>query len=745
MNAAPPPPDEVTPELALDRALWWVDRPRDHSAWLWFGGGAAGGKTALLRQISVRVPEAVFVDCGGRTAEEIARETTAALGIDAPNSFDRNFAESVGKLTGAPVVILANTQWAGSLRTGHEPQRVLDAVVRPLIKNHRRGTRMRLLVEVADASAAVTELGGRHLILRPNGADMSTAAEPPSRSVPPGDHRDTCLRALALAEHAFVPLEAWALLCAGLGLRASTEELALLLDRESGSEPDSIGLLLRTDTPQGTALASFRHPSTASRWRASVPPATASDCHRHVIEEIRAADPVPSLEWYVHRALAGHCAAVGTFDQLLAEPELLARVSHVSLFEAFEAVYANTPVPQGTLAATLHYVALRGVWPSSHDEWLALLHLSLLERGPSDAPNAARLLAAQPSASLPWQATWASGVAPGMFHTGALVKRPVIRTLDVAHTTAGTIVTASSRSRLVGAWDFVTGEPCSSPDVPATDDVPPASDAVTEPEIVVADQGAHGWRPAGAADGPVDLPRMPRHVRRAVRVGDHVAMASSDGVFGMTVSPNTSTPPSPTGLLKRLIRTGTQVATTPLPRAALDPTRSWLAAVWGDEAIARVPEVELPSGISDADARRFLIDVGLPCVSGFLEIDTIDLSRVPLIPGDPADSSVGPRTAAGAGPYYVLGTWQGAPLFLDGSGGRVELGGSAWADDRLAGSSLRQFVAMMRLYYWWYASDWPIEDTEVDLRHWLCSLDSLAFNAPSWQRVFEDYNFTDRV
>ncbi|MGP2440135.1 hypothetical protein [Streptomyces sp. JW3] len=52
---------------------------------------------------------------------------------------------------------------------------------------------------------------------------------------------------------------------------------------------------------------------------------------------------------------------------------------------------------------------------------------------------------------------------------------------------------------------------------------------------------------------------------------------------------------------------------------------------------------------------------------------------------------------------------------------------------------------MVRLYYWWFASDWPIEDTETDLRAWLARIDADAYATQGWQRVLEDHNFTDRV
>ncbi|MGW2239204.1 SUKH-4 family immunity protein, partial [Streptomyces sp. NPDC001759] len=132
-----------------------------------------------------------------------------------------------------------------------------------------------------------------------------------------------------------------------------------------------------------------------------------------------------------------------------------------------------------------------------------------------------------------------------------------------------------------------------------------------------------------------------------------------------------------------------------------------------------------------------LTETGFPHLSGFLELETLDLSETGL-------TSV-PGATGGDGPWFLLGHWQGARLVLDGTSGKVLQDGSSGLEDPLAGSSLRQFVTMARLYYWWYASDWPIEDTEADLRSWLDEIDAAAFATEGWQRVFEDYNFTDRI
>ncbi|WP_369175357.1 SUKH-4 family immunity protein [Streptomyces sp. R28] len=164
--------------------------------------------------------------------------------------------------------------------------------------------------------------------------------------------------------------------------------------------------------------------------------------------------------------------------------------------------------------------------------------------------------------------------------------------------------------------------------------------------------------------------------------------------------------------------------------------------IFGSAAVKRFPQETLPAALSDSDTRAFLSDVGFPCVTGrLLELDTTDLQHTGLHPvaepfgkPDETDST-----------YFYLGSWQGARLLLNGRDGRVLQDGWSGIEDELAGSSLAQFVAMVRLYFWWRASWWSIEDTESDLRHWLNLIDPQAYETQGWQRVFEDYNFDDRV
>ncbi|MFF7100990.1 SUKH-4 family immunity protein [Streptomyces nigra] len=719
---ATPTPAAVTAELALTRALRWINRPRDTSAWMWIGGRAGSGRTALLREVVARHPGAVYVDCAGRSAEEVARDVATSLGIPATDSFTGNFATIAHQITDDPVVVLANTQWAGRLRTSREPDRVLDQVASALIEHHRRGLRMRLLVEVDDGPGRVAEWRGRQLTLE-GGFDAI-----PAPVAPGGDGAlSAALRALALAEHRLVPLTVWSLLCSALGQDIPESRLDALLGEAAVEE-----WIHRADDGTGTALVSFKQEATARQLRTQIPTQDAKSSHARVVIALSAAYASDEMRWYAERALAGHAAAADQLEALLEDSEAAVRVGYATLFEAFEAAFHGKPIPQGGAAARMHYLTRRGVQPSSQGEWLALWHLALMQAGPTQRAAADRLLTAAGPTALPWRTLWAEGVGAGGFSTHALASRPIVRTLRIAHSPDGDVATARTRRDHIGAWDLTTGAPRPEP-----------SETTETSGTTQADQGPHGWRPAGAADGEVDLPRMPEYVRRGVRSGRHLVLASTDGVFVVELDQDAGRE-APAGLLKQLVGTGTTLAPAPLPAEALAPTTDWLTDVWDATAIKRFPQETLPSTLSDVGAREFLSSLGFPCVTGFLELDTTGLASAGLHPvADVVESIDDPAETHTT--YFSLGWWQGSRLLLNGRDGRVLLDGSSRIDDTLAGSSLSRFVAMVRLYYWWFASDWSIEDTESDVRHWLSLIDPQAYATQGWQRVFEDYNFGDRV
>ncbi|MCF3144091.1 SUKH-4 family immunity protein [Streptomyces platensis] len=748
MTNPAPEPQAVSPDVAVRRSLLWIDKPRERTAWLWIGGEPGTGKTELLRTVAGRAADSVFVDCSGRPVEEIAQELAERCGAAQSQRYDTGFADAVRHISRNFVVLLANTQRAGRLRTTAEPQRVVGQLVDLLRRYTKPGVALRLLVEVEDAPAAVASYAGRQLTLS-RAADTGPAPERPASGA---------ARALALAETREVPLPVWSLLCSATGDPHSEQQLQELI---AGDTPTNSSWHKTCQDDLGTSVVSLRHESMAAEFRGSLPVDESRAMHQRIYDALSAApEDRDSVRNYSRTALPGHAAAAGLFDSLLGDLRLLAQVDHRTLFEAFESVYFQRPVPLNSQAFRLRYLAERGVVSSSPGEWLALLHHSLMmekaerneegersegnegrgDRGHPSGPLAAsQLWAATPRIRAPWRTLWADGTAPGTLTTWNLVRRPHVRRLQVAETSAGEVAAAWDPQGNLQAWSMERGDRLT---------VSPKVDRSASGQIL-ADQGLSGWRPAGEAEGAVDIPRMPRFVRRAARRGNRAVMASEDGVFVIDIDPEESAQQAP-GVLKNMIRTTTKPGSAPLPPEASRPTPAWYASVWPAGTFRRMPATALPHGITHTETRAFLTETGLPFLRGdFLELSVLDLSTEPLEEADWADmpSPVSPhRTAdAAGGPYYRLGAWQGARLLLEGGTGRVLQDGASGLTDALAATSLRNFVLMVRLYYWWFASDWSVDDLEPTLQEWLSTVDAEAFTSDCWQRVFGDADFSDRV
>lgn len=175
----------MSPDVAVRRSLLWIDKPRERTAWLWIGGEPGTGKTELLRTVAGRAADSVFVDCAGRPVEEIAQELAERCGAAQPQRYDTGFADAVRHISRSFVVLLANTQWAGRLRTTVEPQRVVGQLVDLLRRYTKPGAALRLLVEVEDAPAAVASYAGRHLTLaRTADTGPAPSARPPEQPAP---------------------------------------------------------------------------------------------------------------------------------------------------------------------------------------------------------------------------------------------------------------------------------------------------------------------------------------------------------------------------------------------------------------------------------------------------------------------------------------------------------------------------------------------------------------------------------
>ncbi|GAA4807768.1 hypothetical protein GCM10023220_42620 [Streptomyces ziwulingensis] len=214
-------------------------------------------------------------------------------------------------------------------------------------------------------------------------------------------------------------------------------------------------------------------------------------------------------------ALRGRELTLRGSGEYAADPTGAENPAHVTALRGL-AMAESPSVP----LANLYYLAERGIWPSSHGEWLALLHHSLLGRGRSGKTLAEGLLAAAHRSTLPWHTLWSHGTGPGVATTEHLIRRPTVRRLDLVPARSDTLAVATTGRGGRSAWHLDSGEPADDP----------GDDAPTIPDIAL--------RPAD---------------RNAARPG----------------------------LLKRMLRTDTRLGAADFPDEAHNAPAEWFESVWG--------------------------------------------------------------------------------------------------------------------------------------------------------------------
>ncbi|MFJ4754596.1 SUKH-4 family immunity protein [Streptomyces sp. NPDC088763] len=107
----------------------------------------------------------------------------------------------------------------------------------------------------------------------------------------------------------------------------------------------------------------------------------------------------------------------------------------------------------------------------------------------------------------------------------------------------------------------------------------------------------------------------------------------------------------------------------------------------------------------------------------------------------------GPPPPESDGPFYLLGKWTGGQVLLDGGTGRLYRDTTGGSPDPVAGSSLTQFFATVRLYdefrrtHFPYATDH--KDAQDNLARWHEHIDPAASRAETWTLILEGYDFED--
>ncbi|RPF36730.1 SUKH-4 family immunity protein [Streptomyces sp. TLI_185] len=705
-------------------------------------GAAAVGKTDFLAQVRRHVPDSVWIDCQGLTAD-----TVALLMREACRTFPA---------PGDLVIFLANVQYAGDLLTSSQPARVAG-VLAPGFR--RFGTR-----EVWVMAEHDPEL----IPVVPNHEyEIALAEQSPIHPEMQQPDVEPWMSALAAAELRKVPPAVWQLLCASVDAPATAEELVALARRR----PDILSVV---EDDSGTLEVGFVSDAVAHAWRRAWPCEAATQAK--VLDALlTAVGGSPEGTWaqggpvarYASRALPMHAALAGALPRVLDNGRLLAQFASAGLYEALAVAYPNG-VPYGSTAALLHYLEIQGIVAPPHGEWVAWLHHAALCAGRTELAD--QILSA--GVELPWRTVWSRWRPLGVFglrshdagrvdELGIAAMEPTLRLITARDTTTGK--NASPKYRyLRQEWDPTTGAQISTPVTvrqPLAEgdwDWISASSRPDGPPVVFARHSDNGWE----NDSPLPSlpPRCPSNVTQGVRLDDIWVLAGKEGLFAVTMhdADDLPQPPFPS---KPLVAAHCKSAAWPLPdhvAAALrgEELREWLEETFGAGSCHRLNADQLPPGISDGETHRFLTQTGLPEIRDFLHLSITPRGDRPLPevpwPGRGRDIPRHLRAqceAPSGGPFYELGSWMYSTLLLDGTTGRLLRDTTGGMPEPLAGSSLLQFFAMVRLFDEFRRTHHPDapdhKDARTSLAAWCRRIDPDAAQREVWAHILEGYEFED--
>ncbi|MPY60295.1 SUKH-4 family immunity protein [Streptomyces spongiae] len=692
---------------------------------LFVNGPSVAGKTDILRNIAETTPEAFLLDAASLSTEEVMAGVMRVLGVSYGGYRDaHSLVNDVRDQRLSRTVLVANIQWAGRTRSTTEPQRIGDLLARGLGNPYKK-TGVKVVLEVDS---------GVH--------PLSTWIRSPLTLAPPPDvvrldvhslsagHR-TAVQALALAEPRSLRFEEWSELCSVVGSEFDVSELRTIADALECVCVDDA-----SDLP-----VALTHESDAHGLRSEVPAEEFRAFHHAVVDRgLMCGDDDPLAD-YLTRALPAHAASAGRFEELLSTPRTLARCAHSALLEALPLAFPDG-VPAGTFSADLHYLDKLGVAPSSHAEWLSILHLLAMSQGD---PERARGLT-ESAGPLPWRSVWSNWRAPGRLHTCG----PWIDAIDDLRAgAAGSTVTSVSLNGEKHTWQAGTGQ-LSEPSTERDDTKTPA-DGPTPRTVWRAEPSWNLVRLELATDPTVSRVVQAPKIQVAACVGDLVVMGGDRGLYAVEADPHvTESGPH----LRPLPAVGPRGTITPRPfdEAACRPTRARVLDVFSRETAPTLAIHQLPSGLTHDPTRHFLTEVGFPAVSNFYSLDTHHLLGTGLVEHT-WEGTKEFDTLVGDGPLYELGTWIGGVLLLDGPTGRVlrqtrpNAVDGDHPGDPLAGSSLASFVAMVCLqweYMLAYTTSGGLDSADLltELTAWMSALDPTAASTRNWGHVLDSDNFS---
>ncbi|MDI3407179.1 SUKH-4 family immunity protein [Streptomyces cavernicola] len=742
----------------------WLTDPSPQSAVLPLRGALGSGKSAVLHRVHERRQASIYLDCRGITAEEAALRILSELGLDIARARGRYpLSDALAKLRTNTVVLLANVQWAGELFSSTEPRQIAGPLVTELAVQSRG--RLRVVIEADEPHGRVATDRAGSIVLDPEPEDGAALGADTDAGLAQTVADHTQLRALAAAELREIPLSVWGFLVESLGGRRSEEELRRSLDLlprllASGSSPDG-ELLVRFRSDAQKQLVRTAAPCTPAEQRSMAQALLATVAGQREPAADPAADTAAVVS-YAEQALAVHAALGGSLPQLIDdESTLVVHSARRSLLQGISLAWPDG-VPLGGTAADAHYLDVSGVAPVSRAEWLAWLHWAAVNRG-RDA-WAAELSAGD--VDLPWRTVWSRWRPYGVFgprtedvgavdyveighygDTPVTVTQQELPPYDDTGTTDG-----SDSEDSEDFADFAGSEDSEdlAPDERHLERVWRLSDGeeLTEPSVVhvfLDDDGevdrTIGSRvsldediaPASVADRL--RPRLPKSVTGKEYAGAARWVANgAGGVFALDVLRPAELSENPPGWPAPLVPPLRRTEVWPRPDAVAEggpALASWLAAVFAPDALRRVSPDALPDGLTDAGARTALTEVGFPRLGGdrpaFLSTVAVDEGLEPV--GGPG------RTDSA----YLLGSWLGEPVLLDGGSGRVLLSSVAGKD--LLGENLAEFTTLVALYRALRLSSFPTRAEERDARRsvkaWALEIAPEAAASRSWQAALD--------
>lgn len=721
-------------------------------------GDAHSGKSAMIRTLADEMDDTILLDCASVTADDVARRLVARTGGDITpggRRWPRHILHT--QVTGDHFLLLTNVQWAGALATSSEPSRIAKDLVRSLSRAPRASVRM-----VVEWDAEI--LGPPPAFSTAISLEATDAAGPAAPATVDASTGAQEIRALACSELPVTPLSVWRLLFSAMYPHERTPTTSELLSM-ARSLPEVLDC--RDASPADSGI-SFRDLSVKHRLR-RLPDIRGRQQARIADLLIQEMGPTHTGQaWaelgetgrYATEALAIHAARSGVHRDMLTHGSLLANTRPASLWEALRIAYPGG-VPSGSMAADVRALECQGVQPADQGEWVSWLHHVALN---SDRADIARqlLMSGVPAS---WQTVWSRWRPNGTFgnHDGEAgrVDELVLReeasvglTVRTARDTTTGKATFPEHSYVLREWELATGNPAGEETV-VSESLDEADWTIDEraPDHVPAVFATHspaGWLTEDKTVPPP--PRMPAAVKHGVRVDDLWVLAGDGGVFAIA-APSSGPDEQPRSWLPEpLVSAHLDLAVPPLradARAAVagDPSsRLWFERGFGIGSCRPLSGHDLPPGLNDVRARDFLTTIGLPLVSGFLNLRTRDVFEdgLPAVPW-PHDAKV--SSPGSTGPFFDIGVWMHSRLLLDGETGQVLRDTTHGPDTVLASGSLHQFFTMVRLFDEHRKSLYPSRAERQDWHHivreWCRAVDPVALTGEVWEIALGPYDFAD--